>query len=141
VTLGGAAATWWRVYTVGAAVTAGLPYTVSAWIKPSVTSNTSVIIIWRDAAGASISETGSVVSTHPAGVWQRRSWTATAPPNAVSVQLESNASNNGVAGATLDATAAMLEQSSTLHDYADGDTSGWAWNGSPHSATSSGMPL
>jgi len=141
LTLGGAASAWWRVYVSGVAVTPGQAYTLSSWIRPSVATNTTMIIIWRDGAGSSLYETASTSLPHAAGVWQRRSTSAVAPATAASVQVEVNAVNNGTIGATLDATGMLFEQSADLHGYADGDTPGWVWNGPSNSATSSGLPL
>jgi len=140
LTLGGPASTWWRIYTSGVAVTPGQTYTLSSWIRPSVATNTTMIIIWRDGAGNVLFETASTSIPHTPGAWQRRSTTGVAPATAASVQLEVNAVNNGTTGATLDATGMMFEQSADLHGYADGDTFGWVWNGASNDATSSGLP-
>ncbi|MNX84103.1 hypothetical protein D3C86_1158860 [compost metagenome] len=39
------------------------------------------------------------------------------------------------------ATEAMVTQGSTSYGYADGNTSDWTWNGTAHSATSTGPPV
>jgi len=140
LTLGGPASTWWRIYVTGIAVTPGQTYTLSSWIRPSVATNTTMIIIWRDGTGSVLFETASASLPHAAGVWQRRSTTGVAPATAASVQVEVNAVNNGTTGATLDATGMLFEQSADLHGYADGDTLGWVWNGTPNDATSTGLP-
>jgi hypothetical protein len=35
---------------------------------------------------------------------------------------------------------AMITKGTTTYNYADGNTLNWAWNGTPHSASSTGPP-
>ena len=37
--------------------------------------------------------------------------------------------------------AAMVEEATTPGAYADGDSPGWAWNGTPHASTSYQLPV
>jgi prepilin-type N-terminal cleavage/methylation domain-containing protein len=142
-TLGGTPATWWRVQnSQPTPVTAGATYTLSSYIRASVTGGTGVIIIWMDAGGAVVQENASTAISQTANTWARRSVTSAAPTGAVTARLQAYApSGAGVTGATVDATGMMFVQSSTLTNYADGSSTDWAWGGTPHASTSSGPPL
>lgn len=142
-TLSGTPATWWRVQnSQPAPVTAGATYTFSSYVRSSVTGGTGVIIIWMDSGGATVQENASTAISQSANTWARRSITFAAPAGAVSARLQAYApSGAGVAGATVDATGMMFVQSSTLANYADGNSTDWVWSGTPHASTSSGPAL
>lgn len=141
-TLTGTPATWWRVQnSQPAPVTAGQAYTLSSYVRSSVTGGTGVIIIWMDGSGATISESPSTGISQTADTWARRSITATAPALTASARLQAYApTGGGVAGATIDATGMMFVQSSTLNSYADGNSTDWAWTGTANNSTSTGPP-
>ncbi len=140
-TLGGTASSWWRGGYGNVAVTEGTVYTLSGYIRPSVTANTGVIIIWRTAAGSTIIENPSTFSSQTGGTWQRKSVTATAPSGATNAQIRFGANNGGSQNAFVDATAAMFTEGGTLYNYADGNSQGWIWNGTDNSSTSTGPAL
>ena len=141
-TLTGTPSSWWRVQnSQPAPVTAGSAYTLSSYVRSNVTGNTGVIIIWMDGAGTTVLENASTGVSQAADTWGRRSVTATAPTGAVSARLQAYAPTGlGVANATIDATGMMFVQSSTLTNYADGNTTNWAWSGTPNNSTSTGPP-
>lgn len=141
-TLTGTPSTWWRVQnSQPAPVTAGSPYTLSGYVRSSITGNTGVLIIWMDGAGGTVTENASTGVSQAANTWGRRSITATAPAGAVSARLQAYAPTGlGVAGATIDATGMMFVQSSSLTNYADGNTPSWAWTGAANNSTSTGPP-
>jgi prepilin-type N-terminal cleavage/methylation domain-containing protein len=142
ISLSGTPSSWWRVQNDSAIpVTEGQPYTLSGWIRPSVATTTYAIIIWRNSGGTTISESPSPATAHAANTWERRTITATAPVGAVSVRLQLGAPGGGVIGATLDGTAMMFVNSSTVHNFADGNTSNWIWNGTPNLSSSTGPPV
>ncbi len=142
-TLGGAAGTWWRVQnSSGISVSEGTTYTLTGYIRPSVATLTGVIIIWHNAAGSTIVETASSpFLSHAANTWTQRSVTATAPAGAVLARLQFAASGGGVAGAYLDATAAMFYAGSSIYEYGDGDKADWIWEGVSNASTSRGPAL
>jgi general secretion pathway protein G len=128
-------------------VTAGKTYTLSAYIRASVVTNHKAFIQWRDGTGTQIgaSINGAEVSV-PINTWQRLPVTATAPAGAVSVvyvwgPYPSSGSPASVAGQTLDFDGMMITESASAQTYADGTSLNWVWNGTPHSATSTGPPL
>ena len=141
ITLSAAPATWWRNSYGSINVTAGQSYTFSSYLRTSVAVPTLVDIIWRNSSNGTISESTSASVAQSANVWERKSVTATAPVGAVSVVLHLGATSGGVVGAYLDSTAMMFEDGSTLHNYADGNSSNWAWNGTVNNSTSTGPPL
>lgn len=119
--------------------TAGLDYTGSAWFtRPTSTARSvSVSVHFYDAAGAELSAptiTNTALATEL--VPERRWSTRTAPAGTVSVKMSLN-NNSGV----VHADAFLLEQSSTLGDYFDGDTAAaglvsYGWIGAPHASPS-----
>ena len=134
--------TWWRnSYSYYVNVNAGQTYSLSAYIRPSVATQTGVIIIWRNASNGTIIESPSAWVTQTANTWERRSVTATAPSGAVSVRLDIGATSGAVMGATLDTTALMFEEGSTVHSYADGSSPNWVWNGTANASSSTGPAL
>ncbi|MBC7868734.1 prepilin-type N-terminal cleavage/methylation domain-containing protein [Candidatus Saccharibacteria bacterium] len=46
-----------------------------------------------------------------------------------------------IAGDTLWFDAFLIEKSNTLHNYADGNSSNWTWNGAPNNSSSTGPAL
>jgi prepilin-type N-terminal cleavage/methylation domain-containing protein len=141
ITLSTAPSSWWRNQYGTVSVTAGETYTFSAYIRPSVTTSTGVIILWRNSSGTTMSENASSFSGHSANTWARRSVTATAPAGAVTVNLHMGAGSGGVQDAYLDSTAAMFTVGSNTPNYADGNTENWVWNGTVNNSTSTGRPL
>ncbi|MBL8158844.1 prepilin-type N-terminal cleavage/methylation domain-containing protein [Candidatus Saccharibacteria bacterium] len=139
VTLTAVPASWWRMTTQGIPVTVGQSYTLSSWIRPSATLSTGVILIWKNSSNSIITENGAA-SSHVANTWERRSVTATAPAAAVTLQVDIGAPGSAAIGTSLDATGVMVEQGSTLTNYADGDTAGWIWNGTANASSSTGSP-
>ncbi|WIA97618.1 phage tail family protein [Curtobacterium sp. MCBA15_004] len=111
-------------------VTAGLQYSVSCWIRgsktqPSRDGNNGMVVQWYDASGTMIG-TGAFGASDKAitaGEWVRYSVTATAPAGAAFMapynQVYLSASAWAV-GDTLDGTALLVEQSSTVGSYFDG---------------------
>lgn len=140
--LGGTPASWWRVQNnSNTPVSEGKTYTLSGYIRPSVAASTGVIILWQNASNGVISESASTFNPQTNMTWERKSVTATAPAGAVTARFHFGATNNGVSGAYLDATAAMFYEGSSLYSYADGDSSGWIWEGAANAATSKGPSL
>ena len=138
-TLGGTPSSWWRVQNDSdTRVSEGQTYTLSGYIRTSVATSSGVIIIWENASGNNISESPGVFNAQTAGSWVRRSVTATAPAGAVTVRFHFGATNNGVAGAYLDAALAMFNSGATLYNFGDGDTTDWVWDGPASAATSRG---
>lgn len=125
------------------AIEGGKTYTLSSYIRSSVAYNGARIQVWwRDVTGNYISSDSGPITVLTAGQWARLSLTTTAPANAVSVGIVSDLDSQSMPlGATLDGTGLMITEGSTLRSYADGTSTGWAWNGSPNAASSSGPPL
>lgn len=141
-TLGGTPTSWWRVQNnSNTPVTEGKSYTLSGYIRPSVAATTGVIIIWQNSSNGTVSESAGSFAAQTAMSWAQKSVTATAPVGAVSARFHLGATNNGVSGAYLDATAAMFYEGSTVYPYADGDSADWIWEGASNASTSKGPAL
>lgn len=138
-TLGGTPTSWWRAQNnSNAAVVEGKTYTLSGYIRPSVAATTGVIIIWQNSSNGTVSESPGAFAAQTAMTWAQKSVTATAPVGAVSARYHFGATNNGVSGAYLDATAAMFYEGSTVYPYSDGETTNWVWEGAANASTSKG---
>jgi hypothetical protein len=121
----------------------GKSYTLSAWLRPSTTQFGSVSIYWLDSDGQIISRSDNPRVSMAAGKWTRISGTATAPANTSKALLIADSNEGGAQwkpGDTLDGTAAMFTEGTTLYDFADGNTPGWTWNGPANASSSSGIP-
>lgn len=79
-------------------------------------------ITWYTSSGATISGTTGTASAMAAGVWERRSNTAVAPPGAARavVTLAFGGANTVMAGTTTGASGILLEPTSTMQGYFDG---------------------
>ncbi|HWT39724.1 MAG TPA: prepilin-type N-terminal cleavage/methylation domain-containing protein [Dongiaceae bacterium] len=121
-------------------------YTASAWIRCSFAQTFGINILWLNSSGTGISQgvIGTPITVQP-NVWTRVSVTDTSPAGTVGARFNLYAGGTGAqnwpAGATLDGDAAMLTAGSSLPNYADGDSTGWAWTGSQGNSTSTGPAL
>lgn len=110
------------------AVTAGLAYTLSFYARVTTAFSDSTInsyIGWYNAGGSAISFDSLALANLPNGVVVRRQRTGTAPVGAVAVNLVLDT----IGGNFVDLTALLVEQDPSAQAYADGDTAGWAWDG------------
>lgn len=110
----------------GFAVTPGDTWTVSAYLRSSVNRGTSSMSIsWYDSTGAAL---GSVVSGAntplTAGIWSRRSVTATVPAGAAFMFVinDVDGAEPWSVGDYLDGTGLLVEKTSDLRDYFDSNT-------------------
>lgn len=125
-------------------VTSGSPVTVSLYIRSSVAnSNAYIECRVHDGAGTWLNARGATSGVaYTADTWLRLSLNYTPPATgylACTTRLQNNVT--WPAGSTIDTTGLMITDGATLYNYADGNASGWAWNGTANSATSSGPPL
>jgi len=82
----------------------------------------------------------STIITLAAGAGQTLTASGTAPAGALSVGVNINRNTNGSALSGDTYCADNVYLSTALSGFGDGNTSGWAWNGTPNNATSSGPP-
>ena len=120
-------------------VSAGETYTASAWVRSSKPVVQRIRIEWRNDTGRILTTTGAPVNVE-AG-WTRLSVTAAAPAGATNATLTFYSATQWTAGEYTDVDAVMLTEGGTLHDYADGDSQSWIWNGTSHRSTSTGPAL
>lgn len=127
-----------------AAVVAGTTYTVSAWINLLArgAGQFSIALEWRTAADALIST--SVLNVAPAVGESRISGSAAAPATAATVRVLIGHRATLANGEVLElyADALLVEATTELRDFGDGDELGWAWSGTALASTStrSGNP-
>jgi hypothetical protein len=128
------------------AATAGLSYTASTYAKLDTgTAFTYSVVLFFYDAGSSILSTAASTATTLGSSWERKTVTATAPANTVTVgmQIRRNTALTGTASFYVDAI--MIEQASSALPYFDGtyaDTytgytlTSQGWSGSADASTS-----
>ncbi len=135
--------------TSGMPVSAGAVYTISSYLRSSksFTGDWHNEMAWRDSTGAVVGTffVGPITATLLANTWTRISTTMTAPAGAVRitgvVTPSMSPTSAWAVGDTLDGTGLMVTQGSTLYNYADGSSPGWAWTGTPNASSSIGPAL
>ena len=130
---------YWRAGT-NLPVTGGQVYSFSSYVKTNTSMDVHIAIQWKDASGSGISAIYPTTSVS-ANAWTRISSARTAPTNATTVLLQVGSPANGIVNNTLDITGVMLTTGAFLYQYADGDSSGWTWNGTPNNTSSTGKPV
>lgn len=131
----------------GFPVVSGAVWSISCYVRASVTRNYHIGVYQYTSTGASFSPTrfyGSDISG-PAGQWTRIHQQYAVPSGVAYAALtcDSSASSangavNWAVGSTLDATALMVTQGAGLYQFADGSSSAWSWDGTPNNSTSFG---
>lgn len=128
-------------------VTPGKTYTLSAWGVVTPGTTVAIDVLWVDGVGASTDggraylrdevltgDLGSPTVQAAVGVPTRWSRTTTAPAGTVSaiVRCFRDAGGDGLT------YASRFMFSEVLVPYADGDSPGWYWLGTPHQSSSWG---
>jgi len=121
-------------------VTGGETYTASMAARYTAGRQIALRIVWTDDVGANPSTTASAVTG--TGSWQTVSYTVTAPANAVTGRFDIILNTTSAAvGDTLSIDGVMVTKGTQVYTYADGDSAGWVWTGTPGLSTSNGPPL
>lgn len=121
-------------------VTANEPITISTWVRTSRSADVAIMYGVHDQASW-LQRAGGPTSSLPQQQWRRISETLTPQSDGyLSVRVQVNASGWSSTD-WLDQTGLMITKGATLHNYADGSSPGWVWNGTPHASTSTGPPL
>ncbi|NJP24455.1 hypothetical protein FLW53_09585 [Microbispora sp. SCL1-1] len=116
------------------AVTPGLTYTVSVYLRPeSFPISGTVWIEFLDSGGGSLTFVNGAFSA-PDGVVTRISMTGTAPTGAVTCWLVVTGENYAVNATSY--TMCLIEQSASAGTYFDGSSPGAVWDGTPGNSTS-----
>lgn len=118
----------------------GEQITASTYLRPSAARNTGVDLEWLDENGAVISTSAGAAAAHAANAWERRSVTATAPAGTQRGRLFGHQAG-GDAAATLQVTAALVEEAAALAGFFDGDTADadptyYGWDGAESASES-----
>lgn len=120
--------------------TAGKTYNVSGSLRTNRSDVTGRIgIAWYDSTNTKIgSDIWYASSPLTANTWRRLSQSTTAPANATNlvIMFSNPSSVSWAIGDTFDFDGAMVSEDSS--NYADGGTTDWVWDGSPHNSTSRG---
>lgn len=126
--------------SLGAPVTAGATYTPSLYVRSSAAMNVYVDSIVYSASGTVLHDSSQTTASLPADTWTRiQGLSYVAPSGAATASVRLVTGSAGVAaGVKIDTTAAMLNMGTDVPAYADGDTTGWVWNGTVNASTSTG---
>ena len=124
-------------------VDAGNTYGVSVYAQSSVTRKLTLRIDVKNSTGGTITSVSGPSVAVTAGVSARLSQTIVTPAAAatLTVSLQGAGDVNWKVGDTLRASGLMVTEGSNLYNYADGNSPGWNWTGTPNASTSFGPPL
>ena len=128
-------------------VTAGLTYTLSAYVRVPAGNETTPLRVWLDYRSAANGYVGAFASitqnVTAADGWVRLSISGMAPALTTWVDAYVIQEGTGTAGQTWLVDAVLLEESATLNPYFDGtskdgsiQTVTQVWNGTPDASTS-----
>lgn len=125
----------------------GQPLTVSLWVRASESSRTFRV----EMIGCAADGTGwngvaeSQYITLAANQWTRLSVSVSSWPDNPNYRVlrivnDPIGANNKSwqAGDTIDTTGLMVTQGATSYNYADGNSPGWSWTGTPNNSASFG---
>ena len=121
------------------------PYTISYWIRASVSRKTRASMYERPQSGNDIRTYGPQKPC-PAGVWTHYTVTMPVQPSLASFRIVPDivesygGDGTWQIGSTLDLTGIMLTYGSQPYAYADGDSPNWRWQGAPGASPSIGWP-
>jgi prepilin-type N-terminal cleavage/methylation domain-containing protein len=112
----------------------GAQYRVRAWVKSSVSN----ILVARRSPGAS-STFGTTARTVTPNAWTQIDVTLTVASGTTSFIMQVGwESGSTTTGQTLCVDDVMVTSGPNLYEYADGNSPGWYWTGTPDNSTSSG---
>jgi hypothetical protein len=111
-------------------------YTLSAYVSTALTGtrNGTIYFEWLNSGGGTISFSSTAISFVGASV-ARISHTATAPAGTASARMIIDGWT--FSGNATDVSSVLLEETSSLASYADGDTAGWQWENDTQLSASS----
>lgn len=117
----------------------GKTYTASAYVRADVPHQARLSISYR-ANATYTTATYSSWATGTAGDWTRLTYTTTSPTGTdlVRVGVFINALATEPANTSGWADDLMFVEGGSVPAYADGTSQDWVWNGTPHSASSTG---
>jgi hypothetical protein len=148
VQAGGAAMSWYTAFglpgTVGLAAVPSRPYTFTVWVKAeNANRQAQVILYWRTAGGAAVSQTYGPQTPLVAGEWTQVTVTGSAPATTAGVLVGGNATaitGVTVVGERLWSTDLTVTEGIVPWSF-DGDSVAgqdvaFAWAGVPNASTS-----
>lgn len=97
------------------------------------------ILYWYSTDGATFTENFGPKVGPAAGTYLTQ-YTFSIPSNATGIYLGFGAASS-TANQIIYYDSIMLSEGNSTYNYADGGTTGWAWNGAPNSSTSTGPAL
>jgi prepilin-type N-terminal cleavage/methylation domain-containing protein len=122
-------------------VTETLPvgdYVVTMWVRSNVAMGVRVYL--EGNSGKSVGTSSGNVSLTP-NTWTKMFMNVTVTTaGTIKAGFLSN-TNPMPVGGYLDMDAVMVTSGTAVPNYADGSSSNWTWNGTPHASTSKGVPL
>jgi hypothetical protein len=127
-----------------AAVTAGKTYTGSVFVNSQFSFSGRATLVWRNSSDAVISTEGPANNSVSSNQLTRLSFTGVAPTGAVGVGVRLfYTTTSATTGQTIDYTSQMVEESSELGSYFDGNSleesnprTLFDWSGLANSSTS-----
>ena len=118
-------------------------YAASVWVRVTRVQTMTLALLYTGTSGSGISQPEGPQVTIQPNVWTRLTHTSTSPSGTAGLTARVYAASGGTAwqsGDTLDVDGLFIAEGSTLYNYADGNTAGWAWNGAVNNSPSTGSP-
>ena len=127
-----------------ATLDAGVTYTGSIYVRPSIPITLRAVLNLRNASNGLVLQALGADTVCPAGVWTRLSHTVTAPANTTNGGVRVGVGSAGLVcsiGDTIDMDACLIEASATPLDYFDGSIApvgpyASAWDGTANASPS-----
>jgi hypothetical protein len=133
-----------------AVVTDGQTYTFSAFVKSQFATDARILLAFRDSGNTLITPTPTAANQSvSSGVLTRLDFTAVAPANAVAVGIRVfYTTTSATSGQFIDFTSWLIEETSSLGTYFDGNTANdsgpgflYDWTGTVDASTSTASVL
>jgi prepilin-type N-terminal cleavage/methylation domain-containing protein len=135
----------WSAIRVDTPSAGGQTYTASMYIRTSWNgASYRMEPIPYDASNTFLGSVGAgSITAMSANTWTRIMHTFTAPANTAKFDLRARYVSGTFPsiGSTFDSDSVMLTEGDTVHDFADGNSPNWIWNGTPNNSSSTGPSL
>jgi len=121
----------------------GTTYRLKLAARGNANTAREMTIEWINTSTNTIVSRSNLATFSPIASWTTFTGTALAPAgaNVLRITLYTLSSSTGTTGDYVDIDSIMVTESEADFLFADGNSPGWIWNGTPNTSTSTGPPL